>query len=115
MPCLKGGTETVQCSPYTENYKSVPKEIAILKTRSFGIFSLPSEKQLLQTNQSVEFRNLKTHFIRHLQSKAHYWGINFSEAMDNKTAIMKKEHEVVGLHVERAAYSAVKEGMGGGR
>ena len=48
MPCLKWGTETVQCSPCIENYKSVSKEVVILKTRSFRIFDLPNEKQLQQ-------------------------------------------------------------------
>lgn len=32
------------------NYKNVPKEIAVLKTASFGQFSLPEEEQLIQEN-----------------------------------------------------------------
>lgn len=113
MPFLEGGTTTIQCSPCVEHYRSIPKEIAILKTGTFGIFSLPSEKQLMQPTQSPEFRNLKTHIIDHLESNAHNWCIKFSETAEKRNLMEKKEHEKVGLRVARSAYSAIKEGKGG--
>lgn len=90
----------------------MPKDIAVLKTSSFGQFSLPEEQQLIQENQSKKFGNFKGHLIDHLKSSAHEWCCDFSKALKIKEKEINEEHEKIGLRVGRIAYTAIKEGKG---
>ncbi|GBM25835.1 hypothetical protein AVEN_151316-1 [Araneus ventricosus] len=84
---------------------------AVLKTGSFGQFSLPEEQQLIQENQSKKLRNFKGHLIDYLKSNAHKWCCDFSEALKIKEKEMNEEHEMIGLRVDRTDYTAIKEEM----
>lgn len=112
IPCLLEEAGMIKCIPCITNYKSVPKDIAVLKTGSFGQFFLPEEQQLIQGNQSKKFGNFKGHLIDHLKSSAHKWCFNFSEALEIKEKEINEEHEKIGLRVGRTAYTAIKEGKG---
>lgn len=113
MPCLLEEARMIKCIPCITNYKNVPKDIAVLKTGSFGQFSLPEEQQLIQENQSKKFGNFKGHLIDHLKSSAHKWCCDFSEALKIREKEINEEHEKIGLRVGRTAYTAIKEGKGG--
>lgn len=113
MTCLVEEGGTIKCTPCVNNYKHIPKDIAVLKTAKCGIFSLPDEEQLIQDIQSKKFVNLKTHIIDHLKSNAHKWCTKFSDAVEKKEKVINEEHEKIGMRVTRAAYCAIKEGKGG--